>query len=254
MRPIDILEDIFTKQISVLNISVPTIIVSSTNVSEICKKNNYDVHLVRDGIGSNLQLFERSTGKTRNIIDHEIISETTPILEVLELLLEYPQAFIKEKSKITRIVSRADLDSIPVRIWLFGMISILEFELRSRIQSTFVVWEQCLSDGRIEYAKNLFREKLKRNEEVELLDCVQIVDLSKIICTNWILFGDYSNKISCLDFRDKLYGINKLRDELAHTQRITLEWNEIYKLMTFARMIIATEPKLEEVYKQNESL
>lgn len=247
MRPIDILENIFTNQISVLHISVPTTEATLNEAHKICNDNNYDVHLVREGIAHDLLLFERSTGKVRHLTDHEIISETTPILDVLELLIEYPQAFIKVKRKVTRIVSRADLDSVPLRIWLYGLISILEVELRNKIKSTIHEWRNSMSANRLVFAEDLYRKKLKRNEEVDLLDCVQITDLSKIICSNWILFDDYSKMISSVDFKKRLDNLNKLRDELAHAQRLTLEWEEIYNLMAFTRMCIATETKVEEV-------
>jgi hypothetical protein len=247
MRPIDILEDIFTNQISVLNIAVTTFVTNTVKARDLCTRNNYDVQLVRDGIGSELMLFEKSTGLTRHIADHEIISETTPILDAIDHLVKYSFAFVKEKRKITRIVTRADLDSVPVRIWLFGMLNLLEAELRERIKSTFVVWETSLSNDKFGVAKSVFQRKIDRNEEIELLDCVQFSDLSTIIISNWILFGDYSKIVSKIEFQERLEKIRGLRNEISHAQKLTFEWKDIFDLMTFARIIIDTEPKVEEV-------
>lgn len=164
-----------------LNISNPTGEATLEQARKICYENNFDVHLVRDVAENDLLLYERSTDQVMNLYEYEVISETTPILEALEVLIEYPQVFVKEKRKVTKIISCADLDSVPVRIWLFGMINILEVELRNRIISTKSQWQQYLSVGRLEKATDLFTQKQERNEEVELLNCLQITDLSSVV-------------------------------------------------------------------------
>lgn len=189
MRQIDILEDIFTNQISVLNVAIPTTEATLDEARKISADNNFDVHLVRYTENSDLLLYEKAIDKDRPLVDHEVISESTPILDVMELLLKYPQVFVKVKRNVRMIVSRADLDSIPVRIWLFVMISILEVELRNKIRSMGDNWQQFLSEGRMSYARDLFAKKRQRNEEVELLDCLQIVDLLCIVTKQWDRFA-----------------------------------------------------------------
>lgn len=238
MRQIDILEDIFTNQISVLNVAIPTTEATLDEAQKICLQNNFDVHLVRNAESNDLGLYERALDRVRPLVDYEVISESTPILDVMELLLEYPQVFVKVKRNVRMIVSRADLDSIPVRIWLFGMVSILEVELRNKIRSMGNDWQQLLSEGRLVYAQNLFLMKQQRNEEVELLDCLQIVDLSSIISKQW---DSYKSQFSGIDkkrFSKTFNQMRDLRDELAHAQKLTLQWDEIYNLMKFARQWI----------------
>lgn len=235
MRQIDILEDIFTNQISVINVATPTHEATLGEARRICADNNFDVHLVRNSESNDLRLYERETDTVRQLVDYEVISESTPLLDVMELLLEYPQVFVKVKRNVSMIVSRADLDSIPVRIWLFGMISILEVELRNKIRSSGNNWQQFLSEGRLDYAQKLFLMKQQRNEEVELLDCLQIVDLSCIISRQW---DNYKSQFTGVDKRNFTKAFNmmrQLRDELAHAQKLTLEWKEIFDLMKFAR-------------------
>ncbi|PKP48103.1 MAG: hypothetical protein CVT94_09440 [Bacteroidetes bacterium HGW-Bacteroidetes-11] len=241
MRQIDILEDIFTNQISVLNVAIPTTEATLDEARKICTDNNFDVHLVRCAENSDLKLYERANDKDRPLVDHEVVSESTPILDVMELLLEYPQVFVKVKRNVRMIVSRADLDSIPVRIWLFGMISILEVELRNKINNKNLSWEASLSMGRLKYAKELFDKKKDRNEEVDLLNCLQLVDLSTIIYRNWRSFQSDFVYVDRNSFVSVFKKLNILRDELAHAQKLTLDYKELYDLMKFTRECLSDE-------------
>ncbi|MBL7906152.1 MAG: hypothetical protein JNL22_14100 [Bacteroidales bacterium] len=240
MRQIDILEDIFTNQISVINVATPTHEATLGQARRICADNNFDVHLVRNSESNDLRLYERETDTVRLLVDYEVVSECTPILDVMELLLVYPQVFVKVKRNVKMIVSRADLDSIPVRIWLFGMISLLEVELRDKIRSMGNDWQQSLSEGRLSYARDLFAKKQQRNEEVEMLDCLQIVDLSCIVTRQWDRFQSQFAGIERNEFSAHLKDMNQLRDELAHAQKLTPEWNEIFELMVFVRKCLSS--------------
>ena len=52
-----ILEEIFTNQITVLNIAVPTEPLDLESAKDICLKNNYDVHLIKDPEHEDLQVY-----------------------------------------------------------------------------------------------------------------------------------------------------------------------------------------------------
>jgi hypothetical protein len=235
MRQIDILEDIFTNQISVLNVAIPTTEATLVEARKICAENNFDVHLVRYTENSDLRLYERANDEDRPLVDHEVISESTPILDVMELLLEYPQVFVKVKRNVKMIVSRADLDSVPVRIWLFGMINILEVELRSKILSKCLKWEDSLTDKRLGEANTLFDKKVQRNEEITLLECTQIADLISIISKNWPSFPEFSSRSSRKKIKSHFSKLENLRNQLAHAQKLNMDWKEIYEVMKFVR-------------------
>ncbi|MFC2090806.1 hypothetical protein ACFLT1_08515 [Bacteroidota bacterium] len=226
---IDILHDIFNERITVINISNNCDILTLEEAKKICSENNFDVQLVKDEDSSDVKVYERIAGVARPLRSSEVISEATPIIEVLELLLKQPYAFIKERREITRIVTNADLDSIPIRIWLFGMISLFEKQIRIYIQKNDLNWETCLSEDRLNDAQKLFIMKTKRNEEVDLIDCAQLVDLGSIVkklSSHYIFEGGSKTKTEKFFFK-----LNKLRDELAHTQKLTLSWKVIFDHM-----------------------
>ncbi len=150
----------------------------------------------------------------------------------MDTLCDQDHLFVKVKRNITHLVARSDLDSIPVRIWLFGMINLFEIELRNQIELSGLNWEACLSAGRLEKANMLFLEKQRNNEEITLLGCLQLIDLGIIIQKQLRspdqLLVKFDNRKSADTIFKK---INRLRDSLAHGQKIQMEWCEVYHLM-----------------------
>lgn len=228
----NILEEIFTNQINVLNIAVPITPLDRKAAKALCIEKNYDVHLVREQEREDLQVYEKNTDSVRPLHDSEVISESTPLIEVVDLLCKKEQVFVKVKRNVTHVVTRSDLDTIPVRIWLYGMISIFEFELKEKINRLSIKWEKMLSSSRLAKAEKLFALKQSKNEEISLLGCIQLVDVGTIVFKSWEHFNHFfpsgysKNKIH--SFFNK---INLLRDVLAHGQKLQIEWPEIHNLM-----------------------
>lgn len=228
----NILEEIFTNQINVLNIAVPITPLDLKAAKALCIENNYNVHLVKDPGREDLQVYEKKTDSVRSLHDSEVISESTPLIEVVDLLCKKEQVFVKVKRNITHLVTRSDLDTIPVRIWLYGMISIFEFELKEKINQSGIKWESKLTADRLARAVELYSLKKSRNEEISLLGCIQLADVGTIIFKLWDHFNgffpmEYSKKKIQPYFRK----INLLRDALAHGQKLPLDWPEIHNLM-----------------------
>jgi hypothetical protein len=152
-----VLEDIFTNQINVLNIAVRTKAEDVESAKSICQKNNYDVQLVREDRYEDLQVYNKQEDKLRPLHNSDVITGSTPLLEVLEILSEKEYIFVKVKRNITHIVTRADLDSIPVRIWLYGMISLFEQDLKKAIDLSGIQWQKFLEECRLEEAKKRYK-------------------------------------------------------------------------------------------------
>lgn len=228
----NILEEIFTNQINVLNIAVPITPLSREAAKELCLTNNYDIHLVRESEHEDLQVYEKNTDSLRPLHDSEVISESTPLIEVVDLLCKKEQVFVKVKRNVTHLVTRSDLDTIPVRIWLYGMISIFEFELKEKINQSGLKWESKLTPDRLTKAVELYSLKKSRNEEISLLGCTQLTDVGTIVFKSWEQFKDlFPSEFSKKEVQSIFNDINFLRDALAHGQKLQLEWSEIHSLM-----------------------
>lgn len=236
MKPIEILFDIFSNQITVKNIAKETKIYNNRKeAAEDALKFNYDVCLYKDNPEDDIFIYKKTDDSSVLLKEKYVISDNAPIIEIFELIIELGFVFVKTHKKIRYIITPADFDSIPVRILLFGLISLFEYELREVIRREKIDWEKLLSKERLEKCKELYEFKKSRNEEIDLLDCTQLIDLMTIIKKSKTSFIKYFliDKLKVIEeiFKE----INLLRDELAHAQRITLESKRINEIINFIK-------------------
>ena len=237
----NILEEKFTSKITVLNIAVPTACLEPDSAKGECLRKNYNVHLVKALNDEDIKVYCRDTNNIRPLCDSEVISESTPILDVIEILCSKEQVFVKVKRNITHLVTRSDLDTIPVRIWLYGMISLFEVELKAKIIRELINWEDLLPSARLEKAKELYLLKKSKNEEINMLGCTQLVDLGTIIFKSWEHFQTFfPSDLSKNTIRSSFSEINFLRDTLAHGQKLQQEWPEIHDLIQLISFSLRT--------------
>ena len=235
MSQIDTLNDIFANRLTVMSISNEMKIFALQEAENICSDNNYDILLVEDN-DSELRLYEKESGVVRPINEQEVISESTPLIEAFEILCNEEFLLIKEKRNITKIVTRADLDSIPIRICLYGIISLFEGLLRENIMFNQIKWENHLNEHRLEEAKKLYRKKSNKNQEISLLNCTQFCDLGTIVKKEWDIYSPLiDDSKSNVDKKFKF--IRKLRDSLAHSEKLMYDWNEILDNINFVRKV-----------------
>jgi len=84
----------------------------------------------------------------------------------------------------------------------------------------------------------LYDLKINRNEEVNLIECLQLCDLAMVLKKNWMHF--HKKLIDC----DKgptvksIKKLNGLRDELAHAQNISINHDDTYNLILFVGKVL----------------
>jgi hypothetical protein len=181
----------------------------------------------------------------------ELITDTTPLTEVLNILKTNQRAFVLSRNSVEGIITRADLQKPPVRILLFGLISLLEMHLTYLVRKFYPnkSWIKKLKDTRIKKAKAMLKERKKRNEEIDLTDCLQFSDKRQLVL-------EEKNITNILGFTSKKSGyrilrsIEKLRDKLAHSQDIVTgsSWEDIISLINDIEKLIQ---KSEEAQLKN---
>lgn len=170
----------------------------------------------------------------KNFSPTEIVSESTPLIKALFILRETERIFILEGNRVTKVVTLADLQKPPVRMLLFGLISLLEIQLNRIIKNYFPnnSWGSHLKPNRIEKAESLFLERKSRNEAIELTDCLQICDKREIIVNEPQLrtLSGIESKSKGIAFFKRL---EELRNNLAHSQDLNTKnsWTEIFTLI-----------------------
>src|SRR5262245_48657410 len=108
--------------------------------------------------------------------ESQVVSDSTPLFEVVLRLKEQPYLFVSAMGHVGGIVSRTDLQKPPVRMWLFGLVTLIEMRFTRMIEQFLPdgSWRSCLSEGRIQKAEKLQSERNRHHEDVNLLDCLQI--------------------------------------------------------------------------------
>lgn len=149
----------------------------------------------------------------------EIIASSTPLMELLPLLREKPRLFVLETNRINGIVTCGDLQKAPVRMLLFGLVTLLEMNLLRLVRICYPqeTWQPYLKKERVIVAKHLWAQGRARNEAIDLLDYLQFCDKRDLILTS-------AEMVERLGLKSKRYGerflksAEALRNKLAHAQ------------------------------------
>lgn len=244
MKSIDRLRLLFEEQINVMPIAEKLLIFDKYNFREEMGKRNFQSAVVDvDGV-----LMKFDTGDTTPvpIPEEDIMPSETPLLIAFRMLIIKRRYFIEEDGKIAHIVTRTDLDKIPLRIGFFGMISLLETHLKELIRKYLPHWEQSISENRLNSARSLYEWKKGRKEEIDLVQCLQFGDLGSIF-SKIQRFKKFDPEYSRDRFVKMMNDIGQLRDALAHSQgNLGFSWEEIDTIIRFIRIIIDAEDQVFE--------
>ena len=129
------LREIFEKGITARHITEPLCSFDESAVAHVVKKfldeNDYDVIGVRkngiiNGYTCRGDLAEGQLSKYFKEFDpREILPDTISIPEVLKVITDFNHVFISSFDMVAGIITRGDLQKIPIRMWLFSLISLI---------------------------------------------------------------------------------------------------------------------------------
>ena len=244
MNSLDRLRFLIEEQIKVMPIRENLLVCVQNSYREEMEKLNFQSAVVDvDGI---LMKFDIGDPSLVPIPAEDIMPSETPLLIAFRMLIDKRRYFIEEDGKIAHIVTRTDLDKIPLRIGFFGMISLLETHLKELIRKYLPHWEQSISENRLNSARSLYEWKKGRKEEIDLVQCLQFGDLGSIFSKNQ-RFKKFDPEYSRDRFVKMMNDIGQLRDALAHSQgNLGFSWEEIDTIIRFIRIIIDAEDQVFE--------
>jgi hypothetical protein len=175
--------------------------------------------------------------------DGDVMAESESLLAAIQALQVRSEVFISVLGQVGAIVTKGDLQKAPVRLWLFGVVSLIEMQMLRLIRERFPdgAWTSLVPPARVEAAKKLFAERQRRNEEanaVDFSDCLQICDKATIMLKN----GELS---ALTNFPSRSAGdgffkdLESLRNDLAHANDILKgRWPELAGLVKEAEALL----------------
>ncbi len=222
---------IFTESFSVSDIAEPLASFDAgtptAEVLAVMEQRRYAmVGIRRDGVISGFARKEQLLGG--NCGDYEcpfeesdIVADSACLQTVVGRLVDKPQLFVTSFGRIGGIVSRSDLLKPPMRMWLFGMVTIIEMSFVEAIEWKYPddTWKESLSASRLEKAETLLAERKRRNQDLDLIDCLQFSDKGQIVVRDEQLrerMGFASRRRG----EEVVKRIEALRNNLAHSQDI----------------------------------
>jgi hypothetical protein len=156
--------------------------------------------------------------KVRDVFDHidsrNIISADAGILTYLKKAKKSPCRLILTGDIISGLVSKSDLQKLPVRALLFHLVTHLELCMADWIRRHIRgedEWRTCLSTGRQKSLDERYMELFEKNMAIDRLTAAMFADKREVL----IKLANLPNGKSVA--KKELKRIEKLRDSVAHS-------------------------------------
>jgi len=170
-----------------------------------------------------------------------VIADLAPLTEVVLKLDRFPRLFVRSLGTVAGVVTRLDLQDPPVRMWLFGMVTVLEMRFLQLIEARFSdeSWARYISPARLEKARQLQDERRRRSQDTRLLDCLQFSDKAQIVMRDETLRSQ-AGIASRRRGDEVIKSLERLRNNLAHTQDIiAFDWQTIVAIVENLERLVA---------------
>jgi hypothetical protein len=233
-------------------------------MAALLEQRGFDVAGVKEADNNSITRFvtAASLKKGGNVRDHAVdiaidnlIADATSLAKVFSILGRREYSFVVADANVAGIITRADLNKPPARIYLFGLVSLLEMHLVFWIRKEFgdESWKQHLTESRIEQALKLYEQRKQNHQELNLCECLQVCDKANVVMTRdelRDLFG-----INSKTEGRRLFGrAQDLRDLLAHGHTSLVKgttWEDLTKTVAWMeRSLEMSDNKIEELASQ----
>lgn len=181
-----------------------------------------------------------------------LVTDAMPIAEAGSLIARKRHVFVLERNKVTAIVTRADLQKAPVRMMIFGVITVLEMHLTDvlRREWTGDEWSKCdsFTPKQVKAIEGAFQQAKARNDETDVFGCMDLYDKSLLACETSSLLEALQN-VGADDLESNLTDIRRLRNAVAHGKSLVTSnrsWNKVLRItIDVQQMSKALESMLE---------
>lgn len=239
------LRRLFERAITIREIAEPVVSFDTDRNAEAIRgfmeARNFDVVGLREGgsVAGYVRCKDLKQGPVQDCFarfrEGEVLAESEPLSAGIQALRDRNELFITVLSQVGGIVTKGDLQKAPVRLWLFGVISLIEMKLLRLIRERFPhgTCMSLLPPGRIDAARRIFAMRKQRNEEADVSDfsdCLQICDKATILLNDSELKALAQSPTTAID-DDFFSRLQSLRDALAHSNDIVAgRWPELVNL------------------------
>ncbi|WNF38804.1 hypothetical protein RJD24_10440 [Bacillaceae bacterium IKA-2] len=238
-KGLETLREIFSNNLSAVliaeEIQICSLIDDAREIKIIMEKFDFDYYGVEKNgkvVGYIIQS-ELGEGLISNYIrpflTEDLISESTSLIELLKILKEKDPIFVLEKNQVRKLITIADLQKQPIRMLVFGLVSLLEMRLLELIKEYYPnkdEWKGLINKSRLKKANEVYEIRKGKNEGLGLIDCLQLSDKGTIIKKTPKLLGALGFH-SIGEVNVFFSSIEDLRNNTAHSQKyVYQDFNE----------------------------
>jgi hypothetical protein len=168
----------------------------------------------------------------QHISADQVLGINAPLMDVVGILTRHDQCFVSVFDSVVGVIERDAVNKPPVRMWLFGALTLYEMGLVSLIEKLYPegTWQSILHAGRLEKARQLQGERERRHQHCELINCLQLADKA-MLALEYQPARDALGLPSKRAAKELIKDIESLRNHLAHSQDIVShDWVQIIRL------------------------
>ncbi|WP_295002358.1 HD domain-containing protein [uncultured Dechloromonas sp.] len=151
----------------------------------------------------------------------QVVKGNASFIDIVNVLTRHQNCIVERDDDAPLLVTRDDFSSPLARMWLFGILTSIEMDMKWHIRRTMDAeqWANGLSDGRLRMLSQLMEVRSRRNQPCDLLDCLQLSDLLSLIIHQAGHPGALGFK-SRRSVKRAFGDIETLRNYIAHSQEI----------------------------------
>ena len=168
----------------------------------------------------------------RPFVPAQLLPGDAPLSDVIGVLYRFDYCFVTAMGNVPGVITRGDIQKPIVRMWLFGIVTLVEMDLTSRLRSHWPDgnWTRLLSRSRLDKAQELLEERRRRGQQPDLVDCLQLADKATVLMQDAAQLAAYGFETKGAAQR-VIKDMESLRNHLAHAQDIiTHDWAQIARL------------------------
>ena len=161
----------------------------------------------------------------RLFTDEDIVPGDLPLIDALTRVQHHRVVYVNLLGEVNGIVTNADIGRPPVRLWLFGLMTIAEMQLTRLLKASYKRdgWMSHFSKQQLGKVEKYFNQKKQKQTAIDRIDCLSLSEKRLILEKTPQLRSslDSQNGISSLELLSRVI---PLRNSLAHAQDILDEW------------------------------
>lgn len=215
---------------------------SNTNIDIADKAFNYHKQRVASiRINGSVQGYVKQTDlkgqvcgdSMRHFTIDQVIRGTANLSDVIHVLTRHDFCFVSIFSEVTGVITRSEINKPQVRMWLFGLVTMIETAITQLIDKIYPdeSWTRVMTAGRLEKINKIYEERRKQDVQCNLIDCLQFSDKAGILITD-------KGSVEQIGFESSkqakriIKELESLRNHLAHAQDIAShDWAQIARLV-----------------------